>query len=188
MTTQPETPSRTPHAHRVFQGHRLWRLSANGCRGAAALIADAEQPYAPDLVLGIARGGVPVARMISELMHLPYQVITARHNADDRIQVQATGHVTVDSADLPSAWTGKRILLVDDICGTGATIEAIRTVLDTRVLPASLRTAVLCRNVGSPVCPDSWVWEVADWTVFPWEADPDLPTEPLPAPVRVRHP
>ena len=45
----------------------------------------------------------------------------------------------------------------------------------------------LCRNEGSSVYPDAWVWDVRDWVVFPWEPhDPGLRTSPLPTPPTVR--
>ncbi|WP_326550189.1 phosphoribosyltransferase [Micromonospora sp. NBC_01813] len=186
MTAHLATP-RVP-SRRIFEGQRIWHMSTDLLTAATSLLAGAEQPFAPDVIIGIARGGVPVASALSQLMRVPDQVITARHNLDDRIMVQATGRVTIDTAGLPRERAGQRILLVDDICGTGATIDAVRAALDAQLRPAAVRTVVLCRNSGSPVMPDTWVWDVADWTVFPWETDPGQVTESLPVPAGVRHP
>jgi hypothetical protein len=55
---------------------------------------------------------------------------------------------------------------------------------------ATIRTVVLCRNVGTVQYPDLWLWTVDDWVGFPWE--PALPagmrTENLPLSVRVKPP
>lgn len=187
--TDPRTAvTARPHAQRTFEGKRIWQLTSEALSRAVQLIAAAESPHRPDLIIGIARGGVTTARKLADTLQIPYAIIIARHNADDRLEVPASGHVVLDAEqDLPDI-TGKRILLVDDICGTGATLDAVRAVLEDHGPAATVRSVVLCHNIGSPQQPDVWVWDVADWTVFPWETIPDRPTEPLPLPVAVRNP
>jgi hypoxanthine phosphoribosyltransferase len=77
------------------------------------------------------------------------------------------------------------VLLVDDICGSGATFSTVSAVLNGLWKPTLLRTAVLCRNLGAGYTPDSWIWDVADWVCFPWEPHPGQATQPLPLPVGV---
>lgn len=172
---------------RTFEHRRIWRLSPELMQVAAALIAEAEHPFEPELIVGVLRGGGPLAAALAEQIGVPHVLVTAKHNPDDRIGVQGTGTVSLDLRGLPDT-SGVRVLLVDDICGTGATITALVDALGLRICPAAVRVAVLCRNIGSPVRPHSWVWDVSDWTVFPWEPAPDRPTELLPIPTAVRHP
>jgi hypothetical protein len=78
-----------------------------------------------------------------------------------------------------------RILLVDDICGSGRTLDAVRAAL-TRVSPFSIFSITLCRNAGSASVPNMWIWSVRDWVVFPWESAPDdIATAALPLPQKV---
>jgi uncharacterized protein len=175
---------------RVFEGHRIWRVSTGLLVRAVELIAAAERPCGPDLIVGIKRGGAPVAAALAGELGVPHALISARHNPGDEIAVQATGHVDVDleGLDRDPDLRGKRVLLTDDICGSGSTIRVVTAALRPVLNPRLVRVAVLCRNAGSQVSPDSWVWDVSDWTVFPWEKRPGCLTELLPAPTEVRHP
>jgi hypoxanthine phosphoribosyltransferase len=174
-------------ATRVFEGARTWRLSWERFGEAAALIAEAERLHAPGLVIGVERGGRALATALSAGLGVPAVMIRTRHNASDQMRLPATGQVSIDLSPLADCEAG-RVLVADDICGSGATLAAIRQALTTRHHATAVRSAVLCRNAGSAVDPDTWAWDVADWVSFPWEPEPSTPTEPLPALVIVRHP
>ncbi|MFF2226987.1 phosphoribosyltransferase [Streptomyces globisporus] len=174
-----------PPGARVFQGKRVWAMSQDAFLAAAALIAAHEKRFAPDLVIGLARGGVPLARETARILRIPGAEIRAQHNVSDLVGIQATGEVEVDEAALrAAAASARRVLIVDDICGSGATLTAVTHLLTDSGVEA--RTAVLCRNDGArfPVL-DTWVWPVADWVSFPWEAPPPPGSTPLPRPCQV---
>jgi len=158
---------------RVFRNARLWRLDAAGFEAAADLIARAEADYEPDAV--------------AKRLCLPTVSMTARHNETDAVRVPATGRVRVDDRGVVALPDQARVLLVDDICGSGATLQTVTAIIRGVRRPSLLRTAVLCRNVGATYTPDTWVWDVADWTCFPWEDDPGQPTETLEVRSEVRH-
>lgn len=163
---------------RVFERERIWRLTEHEFAAAVTLIG-ASEPV-PDVVIGIARGGVPLARRLAEHYGVPVAALMARHNHSDELYVAATGRVELPQepdADL-AAHRGARLLLVDDICGTGATYRAAVPWLHQHLAPASVRTAVLCRSQASAFTPDTWVWSTLDWVVFPWN-DPAPTTEDL---------
>ncbi|UJW28782.1 phosphoribosyltransferase domain-containing protein [Saccharothrix sp. AJ9571] len=153
---------------RVFEHRRVWRLTQNAFASAAALIAGQEPT--PDVVVGIARGGVPLARLLASHYSVPVVELTARHNHSDDLHFPATGQVELpkepDAA--LAAHHGARVLLVDDICGTGSTYHAAIPWLATHLAPAAVRTAALCRSKASAFTPDTWVWDTLDWVVFPW--------------------
>jgi uncharacterized protein len=173
---------------RVFQGQRTWRVSPAAFAAAAALIADAERPHRPGLVIGIERGGHDLAVALAERLQAPAVMITARHNRSDRIALPASGLVTVDPVPLLSHGTARQVLIADDICGSGATLRAVTGLAVSLLGAARARTAVLCRNTGAGLAPSTWAWDVADWVCFPWESQPATPTEDLPLPTTVRHP
>ena len=169
--------------HRVFDHRCIWLLGEDAFTRAADLIADHERSYQPELVVGIARGGLPLARRVARQLAVETVEVAARHNASDAAYLQATGQVELaePAAHLPAA--GARLLVVDDICGTGATLAAVTSLL-TRCAPAMLRTAALCRNAatdGTAHVPDVWVWRLRDWVVFPWEPPPRDRSEPTAA-------
>lgn len=185
---QPATPRHTTTCSRVFTGRRIWRPTWSDVRKAARLLADAEAANESDVVAGIARGGVWPARMMSSFLRLPFTVVTACHNTTDEIKVQGTGSVSVRMIDSGLISADTRILLVDDICGTGATLRAVLATLAERSHPEPVRTVTLCRNVGASYEPHQWAWDVADWVSFPWEPAPGgpSPVERLYAPTTVR--
>ncbi|WP_020501070.1 phosphoribosyltransferase [Sciscionella marina] len=96
--------------------------------------------------------------------------------------------MTLDLDPLTRALNGQRlkgrVLVVDDICGSGATLRRLRHDLTPLLSPsAQLLTAVLCLNTGAATLPDYSIWTVSDWVVFPWEKPPaDQDTTPLPRP------
>ncbi|MEV4116781.1 phosphoribosyltransferase family protein [Nonomuraea sp. NPDC049695] len=181
-----------PVRQRIFDHERIWRLDAETFAAGAHLLADHERPHQPDAVVAIARGGIPLGRALARSLNVPLATITLRHNHDDAPLVQATGHVdVVDAAALADIGPGRRILVADDICGTGATFVTVAALLRTRLAPMSVRTVVLCRNAASldsDDAPDSggYLWDTRDWVIFPWNEPPDQPTTPLTLPDHVR--
>jgi hypoxanthine phosphoribosyltransferase len=127
--------------------------------------------------IGIANGGLAPARDIAQQLLVPTHQVTARHNPTDAPYTQATGIVTYDLGPFDTAFPGRQpagtVLIVDDICGSGATFITLLPALAHRLGPnAELHTVALCRNAGSSINPDLWVWTVDDWVAFPWERPP----------------
>jgi hypoxanthine phosphoribosyltransferase len=184
----------TTTASRWFRRQRILGMTPPTYEHAVRLLAAAaEQRFTPiSAVVGIANGGLAPASDIGGALAVPDYRLTARHNPTEAIYTEATGHVTVDLDPLAAALDGQpltgTVLLVDDICGTGATFTAVLPALRVHLEPdAEVRTVALCRNAGSSVNPDLWVWTVDDWVRFPWEhpAPPDMTIEELPMPDRV---
>lgn len=171
---------------RVFQMRRVWRLEPGAFTRAAILIADAERAGGAQVVIGVERGGRSLAEALADQLDLPLAAIRARHNHSDAITLPATGRVSVDARAIAELAPGGGLLVVDDICGSGATLRAVVAELGRVLVPAAVRTAVRCRNIGAGFESDTWVWDVADWVCFPWEGPPHAPTEPLPAPAAAR--
>jgi hypoxanthine phosphoribosyltransferase len=180
------TPTAAPGPVRVFDHDRIWRLSTDVFEEGARMLAAYEA--APDAVVGVARGGVPLARFLGGHYGVPVLEVTARHNLSDDIYAEATGIVELAGGSIGDSHPppGSKLLVADDICGTGATLSAVLSWADEHLRPARLRTTVLCRNHGAGMMPDSWVWDTRDWVVFPWNAMPGELTEPLRLPAQVR--
>ena len=73
--------------------------------------------FLPDLVVGVGKGGAVPGVMISNYFDVPYiNVSWSRKNSDSN----------ESNCWLPEdAYNGKQILVVDDICRTGSTLEEI---------------------------------------------------------------
>jgi hypoxanthine phosphoribosyltransferase len=173
MTTPPAFPPRQ------FQHRSILRIAPASYHHAVRLLADAARlRYGPvSATIGIANGGLTPARDIADLLQAPTYQVTARHNPTDAPYTQTTGKVTYDLDPLDIALSGRQltdaVLVVDDICGSGATFTTVLPALAQRLGPvAELRTLALCRNTASSLAPDLWVWTVDDWVTFPWEPPP----------------
>jgi hypothetical protein len=141
-----------------------------------------------DHVIGIAEGGTAPAHLIASTLSVRARSVRARHNIGSAAYQQATGTVHLDFGSLTRALDGQRlkgrVLLVDDICGSGVTLRRVGQDLAPLLSSsAHVVTATLCLNTGATTLPDYSVWTVSDWVVFPWEkAPPGSETEALPVP------
>jgi hypoxanthine phosphoribosyltransferase len=179
---------------RRFRHERLLDMALPAYEHAVRLLAAAAKArFAPiGAVIAIANGGLAPARGISGVLDIPSYRLTAKHNPTNATYTQATGHVVHDLRMLASALDGQQladtVLLVDDICGSGATFTAVLSALRPHLHPkAVVRAVALCRNAGTAFDPDLWMWTVDDWVHFPWEpsAHCGLPIEELPILQRV---
>lgn len=186
----------TTTARRMFDHQRIWRLPPHTLHEATTLLAGTilRDHDSIQHVIGIARGGTAPARLIASMMGMKAHTIRARHNNGDATYQQATGRVTLDLGPLTQTLNGHRmtgrVLVVDDICGSGATLRHVHHDLAPLINPgARVLTAVLCLNTGASTPPDYSIWTVSDWVSFPWENSPDhQDTTPLPTPKDVvRH-
>jgi len=116
-----------------------------------------------DLVIGIARGGMPVAMVISDHLGVTIDFINVKsydkttQRGAPRILSTLTDHIE-----------GKNLLVVDDLIDRGDTMETVRRFLaDQR--PRLLETAVLFKKPWSKFEPDYFLEVVDKWVVFPFE-------------------
>lgn len=180
-------------ARRVFEHRQTWRLTPDALCEATTLLAGAilRDRQSIQHVIGIANGGTAPARMVASALGVKARTVHARHNTGDIAYQQATGKVTLDLDPLTCSLNGQRlrgrVLVVDDICGSGATLRRLHHELAPLVSPsAQVLTAVLCLNTGATTLPDYSIWTVSDWVVFPWEKPPaNQDTTPLPPPEEV---
>ena len=176
---------------RVFNLEFAWKMSPDQADVAATALARAATARfgAASLVIGIANGGIQPATAIAKSLGAPLACIQARHNATSDIGVQATGNVWCRLPDLAPGLVHGTVLVVDDIYGTGATLDAATTALGELAVPGTrLHTITLCRNAGAQARPSLTIWDdLREWVVFPWEAEPVDGTvlRPLPTPGEV---
>lgn len=180
-------------ARRTFAHRRVLRLTRPVLEHGIALLTRAlsDAPEPVGTVIGIAHGGTIPATLIASTIPAPRRTVLARHNPTDDLHQQATGRAICDTAPLARALDGRRlrghVLLVDDICGTGATFAAVRDAIAPHLhLSATVTAAALCRNVGAHRPPDLHLWDVDDWVHFPWERPlpPGTTVEDLAVPER----
>ena len=135
--------------------------------------------WMPDYVVGLTRGGLIPANLISQYLEVPMECLKVSLR-DDTSQPESNLWMAEDAYD------GKKILIVDDINDTGSTLNWIRQDWQNNCLPNhpnwanvwgnNVKIAVLYDNEASDCellinyCAET-VNKASDpcWIVFPWE-------------------
>jgi uncharacterized protein len=116
-----------------------------------------------DLVVGIARGGIPVAMVVSD--HLDVKIDFVNVKSYNDIGKRTPPRIL---STLTEGIAGKNILLVDDLVDQGDTMAFMKKYLMDQK-PKSLDTAVMFKKPWSKAEPDFFLETVSEWIVFPFE-------------------
>ena len=128
----------------------------------------ADSGFEPDILLGIARGGLVPAGALAyaldckNLFTISVEFYTG---VDQRLDVPVMLPPFLDARDLDAA----RVLVVDDVADTGRTLELVHEFCAGHV--AEARTAVLYQKPQSIITAD-YAWRETDqWINFPWSSE-----------------
>lgn len=99
-----------------------------------------EDKWKPDLIIGVARGGVIPAMLISDALKMHglddlFFVHAKKYHVDENIGLQIKQAHDMKNYD----FVDKKVLLVDDVCDTGETLKLLRDSLIEK--KAEVRTA-----------------------------------------------
>lgn len=125
--------------------------------------------WAPDFLIGIGRGGLVPAVYLSHALGLP--TLSVDHSA----QVHDFAGAALERLAARTR-AGERLLVVDDINDSGATIAKLRAMLaEAGAAESQVRFATLLDNIRSVSRVDYRARTIdravtKDWFVFPWEA------------------
>jgi hypothetical protein len=141
--------------------------------------------FKPEAVVGIAHGGVFVGGAVASALKVDFfPVRLTRRSRDSETRVP-----TGLSDDMPKELSKKRVLVVDDICSSGDSLEmAVRLAKSagaTKVKTAALVT----RPKGAR--PDYTAFVTSKFYVFPWDyqavvEDERFETRKAPTPAKAR--
>ena len=127
-----------------------------------------------DTIIGIARGGLTLAHMLSEALGIRNVQSISTQLYDD---TQKRDCITI--TETCSLETSKNVLLVDDIADSGETLKALYNHLTLTYPQLHFKTATLFYKQSSVYEPDYWVKEATAWIEFFWEVDFKLPSPSL---------
>ena len=128
-----------------------------------------------DQVVALSRGGLRVGDALSRLFNRPLVVMAASSYGGDNDRQQGAlrlGHQLAHTCDQ----LGPKLLLVDDLADSGATLEAASDWLHHTLQPNAVTTAVLWLKGCSSTRPDFWAMELPNnpWVLQPFEAWEEL--------------
>jgi len=141
-----------------------WSKALELCYRLASLILDEGREY--DSIIAVSRGGLIPARIVSNVLGIDDFIVLRSKlwsiggRIHDEPQVSMHERVNVD---------GKRVLVVDEVVDTGATLTKI-----TRLLKGlgavSVETAVLHYKSTSSLKPDYYAERIDEWVwvFYPW--------------------
>jgi hypoxanthine phosphoribosyltransferase len=138
----------------------------------AQLAEEVAAGSAPDVVVGIARGGLVPAVMVAHLLGLrDLRHVSLTRTAGDQINAPKRPVATACGPGSLGDLRGRSVLIIDDVAGSGETIGAAAALVWS-LSPAHLRTAVCVVNDGNwrgGQLPDHVAIRSRRWVVFPWE-------------------
>ena len=114
--------------------------------------------WKPDAVIGIARGGVVPAVLLSKFLKVKdmYVLKVRREGTERRIMAEIVPDVA-----------GMHILLVEDMLETGKSMIAAKEYLEERGV--EVKTTCLYTMPQSEIKPDFSLKEITEVVPFPWE-------------------
>ena len=157
MTSEPATPA-APERERMSWGE----LGGAADELATQVLAD---DYRPDLILGIARGGLLVAGALSYSLDVKNAFtmnVEFYTGVNERLPVPMLLPPVPELVDLHDA----RMLIADDVADTGQTLALVKGFCSGQV--GEVRVAVLYEKPRSIVTCE-YVWRRTGlWIDFPW--------------------
>ncbi len=144
-----------------------WETFGQASRRLAQKIAD--DGYEADLMVAIARGGLPVGGALAYSLGMKNcAAINVKFytGIGTRLDVPVLLPPTPPLVDL----AGLKVIVADDVADSGDTMAMVVNLLRPHV--ADLRTVVLYHKPWSTVVPD-YAWATTrDWIHFPWDEPP----------------
>lgn len=155
-----------------------WDLFGEASRALAQQVADSG--YRPDIILGVARGGLlPAASMAYALNVKNVFMISVEFytGVDERLDFPVMLPPLLNAVEI----AGAQLLVTDDVADTGGTLKMVKDFCADHV--ADVRCAVIYEKPPSVVkC--EYVWRRTErWVNFPWSTPPSVIAR-LPSQVR----
>ena len=121
--------------------------------------------FKPDIIVGVARGGWPPARIMSDLLENPE---VANVKAEFYLGVAETKGDPVITQPVSVLVKDKKVLIVDDVADTGKSLALVKEHLKEKGA-TDVKIATIYYKPWSIVTPDYFERKTSHWIIFPWE-------------------
>ena len=122
--------------------------------------------YRPDIIVGIARGGIVSSRILSDLLETR-ELATIKIEYYDGINQPKKEPILKQC--LNTKLTDKKMLLVDDISDSGSSLQLAKKHLQGQGAKET-KIATLYTKTATTTKPDYYEKLTSSWVVFPWDA------------------
>ena len=130
--------------------------------------------YRPDLIIGLSRGGLVPARILSDSLWIK-DLLSVKTEHWGITATRSGQAILKDPGSLNIG--GRNVLIVDDITDTGQSMKLAHDFVKGQS-PASIRTATMLHITRSEFIPDYYGEEITEknwaWFIFPWNVYEDL--------------
>jgi len=139
-----------------------WEATLHFCEE----LAMAAKRFKPDMIVGLSRGGLVPARILSDIMEVHDIGIlgVAFYKG-----IGKTGDAPIITQELTMDVKGKRILIVDDVADTGKSLVVAKDYL-LKKGAREIKVATLHFKPESEFKPDYYAETTTSWVVYPWES------------------
>ncbi len=121
--------------------------------------------YRPEIVVSVARGGWPVARVMSDLLENPE---VANVKAEFYLGVAEAKGEPIITQPVSAPVRNKKVLVVDDVADTGRSLALVKEHLREQGA-GDVKIATIYYKPWSILKPDWFERQTELWIVFPWE-------------------
>lgn len=132
-----------------------WNTTIEYCEKLAKKI-----DFEPEIIVGISRGGLVPARILSDIMNKKILVLGLEFYKG----IDKRNPKPIITQDIPKM-ENKRILVVDDVSDSGKSLLMAKEHLKGNIV----KTATLHYKPKSSYKPDYFVETSSKWIVYPWE-------------------
>lgn len=135
-------------------------------KAVSSLANTLKQKYDPDIIVGVARGGLFPAVRLSHLMgDKTLRIIHVKYYKSVNLRMKKP-ELLADVGRLKG-----KVLVVDDVADTGTTLEFVIKHIK-RKGAKEVKVATIAMKPHSTFKPDFFVFKTNKWIIFPWEKMP----------------
>ncbi|MGC4932382.1 phosphoribosyltransferase [Gordonia sp. DT30] len=148
-----------------------WEMNGRACRDLAQQVAD--DGFVPDIILGIARGGLIPAGAIAYALDCKL-MISLNVTFYTGIGETLAEPVMLPSLLESSGLRDQKVLVVDDVADSGKTLALVDDFCRQQGRVAEVRNAVIYQKPHTITRPDYCWRTTARWIDFPWSVEPPV--------------
>ena len=132
------------------------------CKG----LAQAVSSYSPEIILAIGRGGYYPGTLLAHMLQVEIYPIRLSRRVNDIVKYKKPRWYIKP----PRAVLDQRVLIVDEICGSGETIRMVKEKVEARGAK-DIRSAVLYAHTWGVAVPD-YIGLISDALILnPWDRE-----------------
>lgn len=156
--------SKNPYHYENRQG--IYPISWEDFHGICKGLAQAVSSYCPEIILAIGRGGYYPGTLLAHILQVEIYPVRLSRRVNDIVKYDKPRWYVRP----PRAVLAKRVLIVDEICGSGETIRMVKEKAEARGAK-EVRSAVLYAHTWGVAVAD-YIGMISDALILnPWDRE-----------------